>query len=114
MSLTTKEQTALNSLSHFIPAMAADQTDGVSMLLGDQIAAAQTGVPQSAVPALKVAAVASVVANGAPTAVADATGDVGAGALANDLKAKYNALVTLVNDLKVQHNLLANGIDALP
>lgn len=36
------------------------------------------------------------------TAVADAVGDVGAGALANDLKAKYNVAVTEIADLRAR------------
>lgn len=33
-------------------------------------------------------------------------------ALTNDLKAKYNASVTLVNELKVDHNALLTKLDA--
>ena len=56
---------------------------------------------------LTPAAVASTSA--AVTAVADASGDVGSGALANDLKAKYNAMVTLVNELKTRLNAISSG-----
>jgi hypothetical protein len=47
----------------------------------------------------------TAVADSAVTAVADAAGDVGSGALANDLKAKYNLAVALINDLKAKYNL---------
>jgi hypothetical protein len=116
MTLTAAETTALNNLPKYVPALAPDKTGntGTALKLGDEIAAVGAGLTPGVVTALKAAATATVVANGAPTAVADAVGDVGAGALANDLKLKYNALVTLVNDLKTQHNALANGIDALP
>jgi len=114
MALTTEQQTALNSLPLTLPPLASAKTGNVPLLLGDELAAAQTGVPQSAVPALKTAAAPTAEADAAVTAVADAVGDVGSGALANDLKAKYNAMVALVNDLKAKYNALANGIDSLP
>lgn len=135
MTLTAQQQTALNNWQKHEPAISRSQT-GTPLNLGDELAAAQAGVTPAVVTALKAAATATVVADvsataaadAVVTAVADAVGDVGSGALANDLKAKYNAAVTLinelkgdlaearalVNDLKVQFNALANGIDALP
>lgn len=43
-------------------------------------------------------------ADAAVTAVANASDAGTAATLANDLKAKYNAMVTLVNEMKVQLN----------
>lgn len=135
MTLTAQQQTALNDWKNHEPAISRAKT-GVPLDLGDELAAAQAGVTPAVVTALKAAAdptaVADVSATAAAdavvTAVADAVGDVGSGALANDLKAKYNDAVTLinelkadlaearalVNDLKAKYNALANGIDALP
>lgn len=46
------------------------------------------------------------VTNAAVTAVADASDATTAAALANDLKAKYNAAVALINDLKTKINAM--------
>lgn len=134
-ALTSSEVTALNSLPSYVPALAADRTGSIPMALGDRIQEALTGITPGVVTdlqtAAEVTAVADVSATAAAdavvTAVADAVGDVGAGALANDLKSKYNAAVTLINelkadlaearalanDLKAKFNALATAIDAL-
>jgi hypothetical protein len=48
----------------------------------------------------------AVTANSAPTVLVDATDDATVWALANDLKAKYNAAVTLINELKTILNAM--------
>lgn len=135
MALTASQIAALDKLPLSVPQVAKDQTKGVALTLGTEIAAIAAGLTPSVVTSLQTAAEVTAVAdvaavataNSAVTAVADAVGDVGAGALANDLKAKYNAAVTLINelktrqaedralinDLKAKYNALATGIDAL-
>lgn len=70
--------------------------------VADDLAAVKA--PSIAAGAVSPTAAADILAVGTAaaetTVVADAVGDVGSGALANDLKAKYNAAVTLLNELR--------------
>lgn len=113
MALTTAEIRALDNLPKYVPALAPDQTGETILHLGTEIAAIGAGLTPGVVTALKAGASTCAVANSAVTAVADAVGDVGAGALANDLKAKYNAAVAELNDLKAKYNALVAAIAAL-
>lgn len=92
MALTATQKRTLNNLSNYIPELRKHQyTAADSVALGDILDALHTGIVTITAPATADAVV---------TAVVNATDLASSEALANDLKAKWNAAVPLINELK--------------
>ncbi len=100
MALTDEQIRVLNNLSNYLPELG--KPSGVPNIpLGDILASVEAG--SNALVALGAVAT----ADAEVTAVSNASDATTAAALANDLKAKWNAAVPLINELKTRLNTLA-------
>lgn len=87
MALSSTTKRVLNTLGKFEPALSANRNQGKAILLGDLVDSAITGGDFKAALKAAVTTVTSPNATDLPTSQT----------LANELKTKFNALVTVLN-----------------